>query len=248
MLSYLNGIGKSRKSSGGGSDNRVKKIFSKLPPARAVQVIKKAMAQHTPFNQVRVQKAVTQKMNRNTFKEAGEPFVLTEQPNVYPNEFIDNNENRAEEAGYREVDETEFNTPGAPDSEDGGEDIGIIYPGIGKSGYFKKKKDVKIDSKKAKVAIKTAKASAKTAKGTSKQTRAEAKGTRAGRERSGKGAELLNKTLDTASEYLLKKKGGSEESEAPAPTKASFFDTYKMPILIGGAGLVALMLFKGKKK
>ena len=246
MLSYLNGIGRSRKSSGGGSDNRVKKIFSKLPPARAVQVIKKAMAQHTPLNQIRIQKAVRQKVNRETFKEAGEPFVLTEKPNVYPNEFIDNNEDSAENAGFREVDETEFNTPGAPDSEDGGEDIGIIYPGV--SGTFKEKRKVQVEKKKANVDIKKAKASAKTAKGTSKQTRAEAKGTRAGRERSGKGAELLNKTLDTASEYLLKKKGGSAESEAPEASKNSFFDTYKMPILIGGAGLVALMLFKGKKK
>lgn len=249
-LEYLNGIGASRKRSGGGSrggaarkraatqggkmKGQLRRVVKAAPknPIAAARMAKQLMKKHSPLNAIRIKKALKQSRQRAVFEETGEPmFVESEQlePQDAPQEIQDAAD-EMEAEGIEEVDAQEFDGPGTPDSEEGGADMGVIYPDdmtaiSGKKAREKRK--LKSEKKTAKTDKKKASAELKRAKGQAKLEKAKAGG--------GKFKESFDKALDTAGKFLDKKKGGEDDEKAPEP---SFFEKNKMLIIGGGAALL----------
>jgi hypothetical protein len=90
----------------------------------------KALQKKAPATAARIKKMVVDQTRRAKMKEQAEPLVSTETPNVdeqAENEVMEEAQENFDE-GVEEVDAPEFEGSGNPDSEEGGADMGVIYP------------------------------------------------------------------------------------------------------------------------
>lgn len=90
----------------------------------------KALQKKAPATAARIKKMVVDQTRRAKMKEQAEPLISTETPNVdeqAENEVMEEAQENFNE-GVEEVDAPEFEGSGNPDSEEGGADMGVIYP------------------------------------------------------------------------------------------------------------------------
>jgi hypothetical protein len=90
----------------------------------------KALQKKAPATAARIKKMVVDQTRRAKMKEQAEPLVSAEMPNVdeqAENEVMEEAQENFDE-GVEEVDAPEFEGSGNPDSEEGGADMGVIYP------------------------------------------------------------------------------------------------------------------------
>jgi len=265
-LEYLNGIGASKRKSGGSSSGggkakrqnakrvnqaaakkykgALKRIVKAAPtnPVQAARMSKKLLSKYSPLNQMRMKKALKQQTHRQSFEESGEPFNV-DLPNDEVQNEVFNEASEEMEGGEMEVNapEMENTEETQTDSgEDSGEEMGVIYPD-GFGGMLSgKRSDKKADkkSKTAKGQKKAAKTDKKKAGAEAKRTKSQAKLERA-KQGGGKFKDSFDKALDTAGKFLDKKKGGDQDE---SETKPSFFEQYKTPLILAGVGLAAAII------
>ena len=90
----------------------------------------KALEKKAPATASRIKKMVVDQTRRAKMEEQAEPLVSAEMPNVdeqAENEVMDEAQENFEE-GVKEIDAPEFEGSGNPDSEEGGADVGVIFP------------------------------------------------------------------------------------------------------------------------
>lgn len=90
----------------------------------------KALQKKAPATAARIKKMVVDQTRRAKMKEQAEPIVSAEMPNVdeqAENEVMEEAQENFDE-GVEEVDAPEFEGSGNPDSDEGGADMGVIYP------------------------------------------------------------------------------------------------------------------------
>ena len=133
---------------------RIEKRALKKGKVNARQM--KALQKKAPATASRLKKSIVNQIQRNKMEEQGEPIVSNEMPSAdeqVEQEIVEQAE-QEQEQGIEEVDEPEFKGEGNPDSEQGGEDMGVIYPDYyALSGNKKNKpsKQVKKANRKAKL-------------------------------------------------------------------------------------------------
>jgi hypothetical protein len=90
----------------------------------------RALVKKAPATAARIKKMVVDQTRRAKMEEQAEPLVSTETPNVdeqAENEVLEEAQENFDE-GVEEVDAPEFEGSGNPDSDEGGADMGVIYP------------------------------------------------------------------------------------------------------------------------
>ena len=256
MLEYLNGIGRPRRSGGGrkrhphAKRTRKHKIALKKPSEMYKNLINSnAYKKFSPLAKARLLKYAMEQKRRAKFAVENEP-LFSEFP-------MENEESTFIDDGEQEVDRSEFDMDGSPDSENGGEEMGLIYPGSEVNGIFsnlkarrKEKHDAKIEKRKAKSENKRSKADARRTKAQAKLE----KGLRKGQ------GGAFDKVLDTAKSFSNKGGDDSESSDSgsgsssrqsdpslPAPTEKSFIEKNGMLLGIGAVAVLGFMVL-GKKK
>lgn len=180
-LEFLSGIGARRKAPARKAARQEKRAekkavrVEKRAEKKAVKVEKqalkkgkvnarqmKALQKKAPATAARLKKSIVTQIQRNKMVEQGEPLVSPEMPSA--DEQVENEivEQAAEDQneGIEEVNETEFNQEGTPDSESGGEEMGLIYPDYYALSGRKKNKPAK-QARKAKRKAKIQKFKAK---------------------------------------------------------------------------------------
>ena len=258
-LEYLNGLGRSKKSSGSGSgggskrQNRkavnqasakkykgaLKKIVKMAPtnPVQATRMAKGLVKKYSPLNKMRVKKALKQQTQRQSFEEQGEPFIKEVE---VENEAFNDIEAQAqdqEQEGEIEVNEPEMENTEETQTEEGDE-IGVFYPD-NFGGFAGQRKSLKKEKAQSKTGKRNAKADKTKGKGEANKLKAQAKLEKA-RAGGGKFKDSFDKLLDTGGKFLDRKKGG--EDGADEKPKSNFFEDNKMLIIGGGLGLVALLV------
>jgi hypothetical protein len=90
----------------------------------------KALQKKSPATAARLKKSIVNQIQRNKMEEQGEPLISPEMPSAdeQVEQEINEQAEQEQEQGVEEVDEPEFKGEGNPDSEEGGADMGIIYP------------------------------------------------------------------------------------------------------------------------
>ena len=137
-LEFLSGIGARRKAPARKAARQEKRAVKKAVRVEK-QALKKgkvnarqmrALQKKAPATAARLKKSIVTQIQRNKMVEQGEPLVSPSMPSA--NEQVEQEivEQAAEDQneGIEEVNETEFNQEGSPDSETGGEEMGLIYP------------------------------------------------------------------------------------------------------------------------
>lgn len=137
-LEFLSGIGARRKAPARKAARQEKRAIKKAVKVEK-QALKKgkvnarqmrALQKKSPATGARLKKSIVKQIQRNKMVEQGEPLVSPSMPSA--DEQVENEivEQAAEDQkeGVEEVNETEFNQEGTPDSESGGEEMGLIYP------------------------------------------------------------------------------------------------------------------------
>jgi hypothetical protein len=256
-LEYLNGLGRSKKSSGSGSgaskrQNRkavnkasakkykgaLKKIVKMAPtnPVQAQRMAKGLVKKYSPLNKMRVKKALKQQRQRQSFEEQGEPFIKEVENETEELQQIEAQAEEQEMEGELEVNEPEMENTEETQTEEGDE-IGVFYPDEfgGFAGQRKTLKKEKAQSKTAKRGAKTEKTKNK---GEATKLKAQARLDKA-RAGGGKFKDSFDKLLDTGGKFLDRKKGGAEDGDEKP--KSNFFEDNKTLIIGGGLGLVALL-------
>lgn len=141
-LEFLSGIGANKKRSQARQEKRQAKKQSRVTK-KAVKVERKALKKgkvnarqlkalekKAPATASRIKKMVVEQTRRAKMEEQAEPLISEEVPNVdeqAENEVMEEAQENFNE-GAEEVNEPEFNTPNNPESEEGGADMGVIYP------------------------------------------------------------------------------------------------------------------------
>jgi len=119
----------------------------------------RALQKKAPATAARIKKMVVDQTRRAKMQEQAEPLVSAETPNVdeqAENEVMEEAQENFDE-GVEEVDAPEFEGSGNPDSEEGGADMGVIYPnyyalsGRKNKAQRKAKKAVRKVKRKAKI-------------------------------------------------------------------------------------------------
>jgi hypothetical protein len=90
----------------------------------------RALQKKAPATAARIKKMVVDQTRRAKMEEQAEPLVSAETPNIdeqAENEVMEEAQENFNE-GVEEVDAPEFEGSGNPDSEEGGADMGVIYP------------------------------------------------------------------------------------------------------------------------
>lgn len=247
MLEYLSGIGAPRKGRGifKKKMQTVKGKIHKMPlplAAKQIQAAKKI----SPLAAAKMQKAFVQEKIRRAHEKSANPFMLKKEPTLVTD--LQEFEDAYLIDGQNEVNEPEFST----DSDE----LGIIYPGVeisGKRGRARReeKRALKKEKKMSKVELRRSKADAKRLKAEGKRLKGEGKRLK-GESGGGDFKEYLTQGLDTV-KSVFGKGGGAASSESESSEnlnmrtgkpdgQQTFFEEYKMPILLGGAGLAALLI------
>ena len=141
-LEFLSGIGANKKRSQARQEKRQAKKQARATK-KAVKVERKALKKgkvnarqlkalekKAPATASRIKKMVVDQTRRAKMEEQAEPIISEELPNVdeqAENELIEEARENFNE-GTEEVNEQEFNTPNTPESDEGGADMGVIYP------------------------------------------------------------------------------------------------------------------------
>jgi len=141
-LEFLSGIGANKKRSQARQEKRQAKKQARATK-KAVKVERKALKKgkvnarqlkalekKAPATASRIKKMVVDQTRRAKMEEQAEPIVSEELPNVdkqAENEVMEEAQENFNE-GAEEVNEQEFNTPNTPESDEGGADMGVIYP------------------------------------------------------------------------------------------------------------------------
>lgn len=140
-LEFLSGIGAPKRKQARQEQRQAKKAVK--VEKKAVKIERKALKKgkvnarqmkalekKAPATASRIKKMVVDQTRRAKMEEQAEPLVSAEMPNVdeqAENEVKQEAEENFEE-GIEEVNEPEFEGSGNPDSEEGGADMGVIYP------------------------------------------------------------------------------------------------------------------------
>lgn len=141
-LEFLSGIGANKKRSQARQEKRQAKKKARVTK-KAVKVERKALKKgkvnarqlkalekKAPATASRIKKMVVEQTRRAKMEEQAEPLISEEVPNVdeqAENEVMEEAREDFNE-GVDEINEPEFNTPNNPESEEGGADMGVIYP------------------------------------------------------------------------------------------------------------------------
>lgn len=141
-LEFLSGIGANKKRSQARQEKRQAKKEARVTK-KAVKVERKALKKgkvnarqlkalekKAPATASRIKKMVVEQTRRAKMEEQAEPLISEEVPNVdeqAENEVMEEAREDFNE-GVDEINEPEFNTPNNPESEEGGADMGVIYP------------------------------------------------------------------------------------------------------------------------
>ena len=141
-LEFLSGIGANKKRSQARQEKRQAKKQARATK-KAVKVERKALKKgkvnarqlkalekKAPATASRIKKMVVEQTRRAKMEQQAEPLISEETPNVdeqAENEVIEEAQENFNE-GAEEVNEQEFNTPNTPESDEGGADMGVIYP------------------------------------------------------------------------------------------------------------------------
>lgn len=140
-LEFLSGIGAPKRKQTRQEKRQAKKAVR--VERKAVKVERKALKKgkvnarqmralekKAPATASRIKKMVVDQTRRAKMEEQAEPLISAETPNV--DEQAENEVNQEAEEnfneGVEEVDAPEFEGSGNPDSEEGGADMGVIYP------------------------------------------------------------------------------------------------------------------------
>lgn len=134
-LEFLSGIGANKKRSQARKQKRnIKRAKTKqnnaLKKGKVNARQMKALEKKAPATASRIKKMVVEQTRRAKMEEQAEPLISEETPNVdeqAENEVMQEAEQDIKE-GVEEVNEPEFETPNNPESEEGGADMGVIYP------------------------------------------------------------------------------------------------------------------------
>ena len=141
-LEFLSGIGAPKRKSQARQEKRQAKKQARVTK-KAVKVERKALKKgkvnarqlkalekKAPATASRIKKMVVEQTRRAKMEQQAEPLISEETPNVdeqAENEVMEEAQENFNE-GAEEVNEQEFNTPNTPESDEGGADMGVIYP------------------------------------------------------------------------------------------------------------------------
>lgn len=163
-LEFLSGIGAPKKKSQARKQKRAVKKAQKIEK-KALKKGKvnarqmKALEKKAPATASRLKKSIVQQIQRNKMEAEGEPMVSPELPSVdeqAEQEVMEEAKQDFEE-GTAEVNEPEFNTPNTPESDEGGADMGVIYPNYYALSGKRKKSPARAQKKATRKATRKAK-------------------------------------------------------------------------------------------
>ena len=232
-LSFLNGIGASRRAARIEKKTEKVQAKTKLQQARQERIKKlvmnspqvkllKAIAKQSPVAAAKIKKAAVQAKQRRAFKNAGEPLKVT--PETLQAEKTYELPVKVEE-GTQEVNEPEFNdeTTGGENDPETMEDLGIIYPEMA---------GTKKESRKSK------KASKKQANAPKREARKEVAKKAGAAVLSVAKATLEAKGIKFPTKEQVQEEAKNIQPEAPK--------TNYLPYIIGGGDLLDFLVFKKK--
>jgi hypothetical protein len=171
-LEFLSGIGANRKKSTTRTTARAtaraqKKVAKKVQKIEKKALKKgkvnarqmRALEKKAPATASRLKKSIVKQIQRNKMEAEGEPAISPELPSVdeqVENEIIEE-ANQDIQEGTDEVNEPEFEGSGNPDSEEGGADMGVIYPNYYALSGKRKKNPARAQKKATRKATRKAK-------------------------------------------------------------------------------------------